>query len=180
MMNFKIRLMPLLISIIVSSVLIFGGWFVYSSMALKNPLSKIVMEVEGVVSADTQLLRDRVVIEFTLLPGASLREIISEIKTEAHSIIDQRVLDIKVMNSSSDELEQWWSIALFDIAQAMETKHYGDIPKALEARLDQLFGLQIHSEMDHSYVYIRLTHGENSKFIMLPRTPVQLGVWSNE
>jgi hypothetical protein len=32
--------------------------------------------------------------------------------------------------------------------------------------------------MDETNVYVRLTDGVNSKYIILPRTPAQMGVWN--
>ncbi|MNI38883.1 hypothetical protein D3C73_930440 [compost metagenome] len=62
----------------------------------------------------------------------------------------------------------------------METKHYAEIPSSLDKQAAQLNGMTVATEMDNKYVYIRLTKGEYSKFILLPRVPAQLGVWPNE
>jgi hypothetical protein len=59
----------------------------------------------------------------------------------------------------------------------METKHYADIPAALQAKAGQVPNLKVDTEMDETNVYVRLTQGDFSKYIILPRTPAQLGVW---
>src|SRR5690554_2145631 len=127
-MNLKIRPIPLIVSIVISSVVLFGGWFIYHSMALKNPLSDIVLNLDGVEQAEMEVEKDRVVIEFNLSADASLREIMQKIRTEGSSVIDQRILQVHVNNPPSKALDQWWSTALFDVAQAMETKQYSQIP----------------------------------------------------
>lgn len=179
-MNFKIRFIPIVISIAVSSLVLFGGWFVYNSVALKSPMSDLLNDIQGIEQAEAEFHRDKILIELSLLPDASLREIMHEIHLQGSSIIEERNLEVKVMNSSSPELDKWWSSALFDVAQAMETQQYSNIPVRLEALSGTLSNLQMDAEMDQSFVYIRLVHGDDSKFIMLPRTPVQLGVWSDE
>lgn len=183
-MKLKLRPLPLIISIVASSVLLFGGWFVYNSMALNNPLATIVNEINGVNSAETQVLRNEVIVELTLDKEASLREVIHELKAEGSSIVGQRELRVSVVDHASPELESWWSSVLFDIAEAMEHKQYSQIPTTLEAHkgnlTGHLTGLQFTTEMDETYVYIKLVHGEHSKFIMLPRTPNMMGVWSND
>jgi hypothetical protein len=176
-MKFQLRLLPLLLTVLVSSVVLFGGWFAYNSMALKTPLSNIILDIEGVEQVHTEIDRNQVTVELTLTEDASLREIVQEIKAAGSSVIDGRELIISVSNASSAALNKWWSSALFDVAQAMETRKYSDIPRTLEALKADLSGLQTASEMDEEYVYIRLVHNDHSKFIMLPRTPVQLGVW---
>lgn len=180
MMNFKLRLLPLILSILISSIVLFGGWFVYHSMALKNPLSQIVADLEHVEQAEVAFLNEEVIVELQLSQEASLREITHAIKSEGASIIKDRELKIEVTNSSSSELDFWWSTVLFDVAQAMETKRYGDIPKTLEHLKGNLPGLELSAEMDETNVYIHLVHQNQNKFIVLPRTPVQLGVWPNE
>lgn len=176
-MKFKLRPVPLILSIVLSSVLLFGGWFVYNSMALNNPLASIVNNISGVEQANTEVLRHDVIVKINLKQEASLREVVQEIKEKGSSIIEQRQLRVIVTNESSPQLEQWWSTALFDVAEAMENKQYSNIPQALEARKNGLAGLHVETEMDNHYVYVKLVHNEYSKFIMLPRKAGTLGVW---
>lgn len=68
---------------------------------------------------------------------------------------------------------------MFDVAQAMETKQYTQIPKTLQARALDSEGLKVATEMDDKYVYISLTDGDKSKYLMLPRTSAKMGVWTN-
>ncbi len=176
----KLRLLPVVVSVVVSSVVLFGGWFAYSSLAMENPLSDIINQASGVEQSKIDLTADRVHIELKLQPNADLREIIHKISTEGASIIGKRELKVEVTGESTPALEDWWSKALFDVAQAMETKHYSDIPVSLNNRASELSGLKVETEMDNKYVYIRLTEGDKSKFVMLPRVPAQIGVWPNE
>lgn len=176
----KIRFMPLLLSLLISSIVLFGGWFVYQSAALKTPLSNILTEIEGIEHSEADLQRDQAYIELTLSSDANLREIMHKINESTASIINNRALHIKIIDNSNDELDRWWSNVLFDVAQAMESKAYGDIPDALAQAKVQLSDLEFVTEMDEQYVYIQLQYGGHSKFIMLPRIPLQLGVWSND
>lgn len=179
-MKFKLRLLPLVVITTITSVVLFGGWFAYHSVALKSPLASILSEIEGVESAEASIQRTQVVIKLTLANDASLREILANIKSEGSSIIGSRELILDVINPSSSELDQWWSTVLFDVAEAMETKNYSNIPQDLDQKKGQLEHLSVSTEMDDVNVYIRLVHKDQSKFIILPRIPVQLGVWDNE
>ncbi|MBD0380541.1 hypothetical protein [Paenibacillus sedimenti] len=176
----KLRLLPVVLSVIVSSVVLFGGWFAYTSLAMENPLSDIINKAPGVVSSTMKMDSSQVNIELNLKPEASMRDIMNNIRTEGASIIGKRTVHVEVTGQSSPKLEAWWSKALFEVAQAMETKHYADIPLTLQKYAADIPNMKVDSEMDNTYVYIRLTDGEFTKFIMLPRTPSQLGVWPNE
>lgn len=177
----KLRLVPILLAFIGSSAIFFGGWFIYHSVAMENPLNSLLPGTAGVEKAETDIGNTKVVFDLKLTPEANLREIIAKIKKDSASIIGDRELEIHVDNSgSAPELEAWWSSVLFDVAQAMETKHYAEIPLTLQEKAGQVPGLNVQTEMDDVNVYVRLTMGEQGKFIILPRTPAKMGVPSNE
>ncbi|MBP1994776.1 hypothetical protein [Paenibacillus eucommiae] len=176
----KLRLLPVAISVIVSFVILFGGWFAYHSLAMEQPLTGVINKLPGVEHSSIAMNSAQVKIELTLKEDADLREIVRNINLEGASIVGKRQLVIKPVGNTSPELEAWWSKALFDVAQAMENRQYSDIPKNLEelALSDQ--GMKVDTQMDDSYVYVRLTDGTNSKFLMLPRISAKIGVWPNE
>ncbi|MEC0232198.1 hypothetical protein [Paenibacillus alba] len=175
----KLRLLPVVLSVIISAGVLFGGWFAYTSFAMENPLSDIISKVPGVTSSTMKLNSDRVDIEVALSQDASLRTVVDRIHKDGASIIGKRTVNIDVKSNPSDKLELWWSKALFEVAQAMETKHYADIPTTLQKYAAEVPTMKVETEMDQSNVYIRLTDGDATKFIMLPRSS-QIGVWPNE
>ncbi|TVY11658.1 hypothetical protein [Paenibacillus cremeus] len=177
----KIRLLPVLISVSVSAFLLFGGYFGYRSVAMENPMQKVVASIPGVDLVSMDLGGTDAVMELKLKDGTDLREVYNQILKDGSSTLGKKELKLKIVNSASPKLEQWWSSALFDVAQAMETKQYAQIPKTLQARADSTgAGVKVSTEMDDKYVYVTLTDGESSKYIMLPRIPATLGVWPNE
>ncbi|WP_127588203.1 hypothetical protein [Paenibacillus koleovorans] len=176
----KLRIWPIAMSLVVSSAVLFGGWFLYDSYAMETPLNQIVKETPGVKDASVQIEKDRVSLRLTLADNANLREIYKQVTEQGDSVIGKRKVAVEVANSSEAELDRWWSSALFDVAQAMETKKYGDIPVRLEARAAEVPGLTVSTEMDEQYVYVTLRNGTSGKYVMLPRNAAQLGVWPNE
>ncbi|MGO4494489.1 hypothetical protein AB4114_01070 [Paenibacillus sp. 2RAB27] len=178
-MKMKLRVLPVILSVIISAGVLFGGWFAYTSFAMENPLSHIINTVPGVTNSNMKLSSNQVDVELTLKPDANLRQVVELIKEEGSSIIGKRTVNITIKNQSSDKLDQWWSKALFEVAQAMETKHYADIPATLQKYANGVPTMNVDSEMDEKNVYIRLTDGDATKFIMLPRIS-QIGVWPNE
>lgn len=176
----KLRLLPVAISVVVSASVLFGGWFGYHSYAMENPLMNIVQGVKGVKSAQMDLKTDEVDISLNIDSAASLREVYDTILKQGASIIGKRQVKLNVTNSSSAELDRWWSSALFDVAQAMETRKYASIPQVLEKHKTELPGLSVTTEMDDTYVYVQMSDGDKSKFVMLPRSAPRIGVWPNE
>ncbi|UUZ79407.1 hypothetical protein LJK88_30140 [Paenibacillus sp. P26] len=177
----KLRLIPIVVSVLISASLLFGGYFAYQSYAMESPLQKTVSSIPGVHLVSMNLNGTQASMDLKLDPGVSLREAYAQIKKEAAAVLGTKDLKVNVVNDSSPELEKWWSSALFEVAQAMETKQYAQIPKTLEARAEAAGGgLKVSTEMDDKYVYVTLTQGNASKYIMLPRTPAKMGVWPNE
>lgn len=177
-MNMKLRLIPLLITVAASSAILFGGWFFYHSMVMENPIKAVILGVQGVKQVTTDINNNQLLIDLKLSKDTDLRNLYSTISTEGASLLRNRELKLKLGSQSSPELEQWWSTALFEVAQAMDTKHYADIPKVLQAKAEKMKGLAVATEMDETNVYVRLTNGEFSKYIILPRTPDQMGVFA--
>jgi hypothetical protein len=175
----KLRLIPILITVAVSSALLFGGWFFYHSMVVENPIKNVILGVPGVKDVTTNINNSQVSIDLKLNKDADLRNLYSTISKEGASLLQNRELKLNLESQSSPELDQWWSSALFEVAQAMDTKHYSDIPQVLKARDQQIPGLTVTTEMDDTNVYVRLTDGVHSKYIILPRTPAKIGVWPN-
>lgn len=176
----KLRLLPILSSIIVSSAVLFGGWFLYDSYAMESPLSEIVQQTNGVSQSDISIGSGKVSVRLTPKSDASLREIVKAIKEKGASIIGSREVEFVVSDTTTPELDRWWSSALFEVAEAMENKQYAAIPAALEARIGTLPGLNVQTEMDDQFVYVHLTDGAHDKFILLPRQAQKMGVWPNE
>lgn len=175
----KFRVLPVVIAVLASSVILFGGWFAYHSYAMESPISQIIDHSPGVEQVKSDFSKDTVTVQLKLAGDASIREIYQKLTTEGSSVIGKRELKLKLDSQSSPEIEQWWSSALFDVAQAMETRHYSDIPKILDDQKSKLPGLTAATEMDEKNVYVRLSDGGKNKYIILPRVPAVMGAWSN-
>lgn len=176
----KLRLWPVAISVVVSSVVLFGGWFLYDSLAMENPLASIASRQPGVERASVDITSDKVKVEVKLTPEANVRELYKGIMEQGSRMIGKRTVELAIANESSPELDRWWSEALFGVAEAMETGRYAGIPSVLEQSRANLDGLQVSAEMDETYVYVHLTDGQHHLYKQLPRKPVRIGVWPNE
>lgn len=176
----KLRLLPIGVSLAVSLTVLFGGWFLYDSYAMETPLNQVVKETPGVENAKVEIAKDKVTIHFTPSTDASIREIYQSVITRGASVIGNRAVVLEVNNNTSAALDGWWAKAMFDVAQAMETKKYGDIPVRLDSLKGAYGGLNVRTEMDEQYVYVTLKDASNSKYILLPRQAQKIGVWPNE
>ncbi|MFC5650768.1 hypothetical protein ACFPYJ_16965 [Paenibacillus solisilvae] len=178
----KIRLMPTLITVVLSASLLVGGWFIYRNVATVQPLERIVAEVPGVVQANPVISNDAVTLDLTLDKDANIRNIYDRIANDGKAVIGSRELKLNIQpvaNEDQTKLDDVWSSVLFDVAQAMEHRNYSDIPAAMKQMEHQFPGVKATTEMDDINVYITLKDGNSAKYMVLPRTPDQMGAWPN-
>ena len=145
----------------------------YHSYALQSPLTERINSLDGVIRAEATVEPDTVHITLQLAPDASLRHIMQAIRLKGLPISKiENWLFVLIIRGTL--LEEWWQSVLFDIAEAMETKNYSAIPDILEQKKSKFDELEATAEIDDQYVYIRLVHKDQAKFVMLPRIPPQL------
>jgi len=175
----KLRLIPVLLTSLLSAALLFGGWFLYRQFAIQEPLQKIVDSYQGVNDSHITINRNQVSLKLDLQPGTKLRGLVQHISTEGKSVIGGRSLRLDVEQHSNAVLDEVWDKAMFSVAEAMESRKYTLIPATLDELGKQYEGITATTEIDENNVYVSLTNGKESKFIILPRQPETMGVWNN-
>ncbi|AIQ64596.1 hypothetical protein PSTEL_17305 [Paenibacillus stellifer] len=175
----KLRLMPVLLTAVLTAAVLFGGWFLYREFAVQEPLEKIVSSYKGVNASQVSINRSEVNLKLDLQPGTKLRELVQYIETEGKTIIGSRTVKLDVTQHSNQTLDDYWNKALFSVAEAMESGKYTLIPETLNDLSKEFTGVQATTEIDDNNVYVSLSDGKESKFIILPRQAEKLGVWNN-
>lgn len=176
----KFRMMPAVLTAVISAGVLVGGWFTYHSVAAVKPLERIVAGTPGVVESTPVINRNTVTIDMKLDRDANLRDVYDHIATEGDSIIGGRELKLDINGTKpSKQLEDAWSTMLFDVAQAMDHREYASIPQAMNEAHAKFPAVTATSEMDDVNVYITLKDDTSVKYIVLPRTSNQMGAWPN-
>lgn len=175
----KLRVGPVVASVAVSALLLFGGWFGYKQWAVESPFEHKVNSYEGVKSVQADITPKKVDLKLDLEPGSDFGGLVRQIEKDGKKYIGSRELKLTVEENSSEKLDQVWEQAMFPIAQAMENKAYTEITATLDKLQQSESGLSAKADMDDKNVYITLTDGKASKYIILPRVPQTIGVWPN-
>jgi len=174
----KIKVIPIAVTAVLSAALLIGGWYIFRNVTAIQPLEQIVKAVPGVTAAKPVIGNSSVTVDVSLNNTANIRTVYDSIAREGHSVIGSKKLRLTIQEQEkSPELDDVWSTILFDIAQAMETRKYAEIPIAMKKLEANHPGITAVSEMDDTNVYITLRNKETVKHIVLPRTPDQMGVW---
>ncbi|MEW4370259.1 hypothetical protein [Paenibacillus kandeliae] len=164
----KLRALPVIITVVVSIALLFGGWFTYRQLTLHNPLMNIVNSYPGVNSAQVSINQKEVALKLDLKPETDLGSLVQTLNKQSADIIGARTLKLEVIDHSDDTLNQIWENAMFPISQAMANRQYTDIPKTLQRIASSNNGITAKAEMDDRNVYVSLSNGKASKFLILP------------
>lgn len=56
----KVRPLPIFLSVLFSSLLLFGGWYVFQNQFVKKPISKEIATMQGVKLNDVTIARDAI------------------------------------------------------------------------------------------------------------------------
>jgi hypothetical protein len=175
----KLRIGTIAASVAVSALLLFGGWYAYQHWVVESPFEKTVKQFDGVNSVESDINRKQVALKLDLKPGTNLGELVKYINNDGKKWVGQRELSFEIKDQSNSDLNRAWNKVLFSIAQAMENKQYTNITTALDQLQQQDKSITAKAEMDDKNVYITLTDGKASKFIILPRIPERMGAWPN-
>ena len=100
----KLRIVPIMLTVVISASVLFGGWFLYRHMALQNPLATVVSKYDGVKSSHIDIKQDTVTLNLELAPDTNLQGLVQHIKQEGKSVIGKRELRIQVEDHSSEAL----------------------------------------------------------------------------
>ncbi|MCA0754371.1 hypothetical protein KP806_04870 [Paenibacillus sp. N4] len=172
------RVIPVLITAAITASVLFGGWAIYNQVAIAAPLDKVVNDVDGVISSGKPVMtKDNVVIDVVLDPDANVRAVYEAIAANGSGVFGDRKLELNIETKSDKQLDDIWSKALFQVAEAMETKTYSNIPGAVKEAAAGSVDVSVSTEMDDNNVYVTLKNGDTVKYIVLPRNPAMLEVW---
>jgi len=173
----QIRMIPALLTALLSCAVLFGGWFGYRHFAVEKPLAVTFSGIDGLTAGDPVVTGDRVTVEITLDGSVGLADVYRNIRERAGESLGGRELELVIRQEKDEKLEKIWSSALFAVAQAMENRRYADIPEAMDELEAAHPGLAAETEMDEYNVYITLKLEGAVKYVVLPRQPAVLGVW---
>jgi hypothetical protein len=175
----KLRILPLALTAVLTATVLFGGYFAYRHYGVEQPLDRVANGIPGVQSATVDMTAGQVKVNVDLAPNADLGAVYREVKKDGATMIGGRQLELAANSKNSPTLDKAWSYALFDVAEAMDTRKYSGIRDKLELLSQKFPGMTVKTEMDADNVYISLRDGDAAKYVVLPREPASIGAWPN-
>lgn len=175
----NVRLVPVLITFVLATGLLFGGYFAWQTYAVSNPIAADMADAQGVADVSLETERNRIIATLRLEEDADLMQVYRRMEEIAAKRGSGRDFVIELVGADSPELENIWNGALFELAEAMENRRYGDVPLLMEELAARHPGLSANAAMDESRVYVTLRLGDDTLRKVLPLSGERLEAWSN-
>lgn len=167
----------ILLSLLATLTLLFGGWFLYTKMQVEEPIRKQIGQMTSVKLADMQVGRDQLMIDLNVVkPDTFPAEYVALLQTIRDIAPDKKV-QIQLANQNP-ALKRIWSEGVFRFTEAVDLHEYSKIPALLGEwkKANQLDTAT--ASMDDNYIYVFLKRGKAQYFTIIPRTPLQQEVTS--
>ncbi|GAB7387563.1 hypothetical protein BSNK01_14000 [Bacillaceae bacterium] len=165
----KIRTVPVIVSLLVTALLLFGGYAVYARYFIERPIIEAASALADVKVEDVRVTKDKLALDVRLDERARLLEAYRRLSEIAAEKAAHREVEIRFANVETGDLRSLWEKEYFAIAEAMDLRKYSQIP-AIVAGWKQKYALKAaESRMDEKHVYIYLEDGQGRFFAVLPR-----------
>jgi hypothetical protein len=164
----KMRALPIFLSVLFSSLLLFGGWYVFQNQFVKKPISNEISAMKDVKLNNITVAREAITLDVSFNNPERFAEDYKAVKEIASEKSNGKPVKVE-FHSVNKDLQKIWDENVFAIAEAMELHTYSKIPGVLEQIKNKHHLQSVSSDMDDQYVYIYLNDGKSPYYTVLPR-----------
>lgn len=163
----KVRAMPVLLSLVMTLGILFGGWYTFQQYYVQQPIEHFIVSKPQVVLNDIQIQNNKVVVDLDFKNpdtfAKDYKEIVEFIsdKTQGKKVVIQ-------LPKQGDEMKKLWEEQYFGIAEAMEKQEYSRIPGLMEEMRKKIKLEKTLTRMDEENIYVYLQKGVNHLYAVLP------------
>ncbi|WP_139489123.1 hypothetical protein [Brevibacillus dissolubilis] len=162
------RRVPILLSMVVTLSLLFGGWFLYQKVQVENPIETKIGQMTSAKLNEIKVDKTHINVKLTVTKPDEFPEEYNELQQEIAKMVPDKEVDIAVTNQDGD-LKDVWNNGLFAFTEAVELHQYSKIP-AMLAEWKQVNKLdRAASHMDDENIYVFLQRGDQQFYTVIPR-----------
>ncbi|AQS56749.1 hypothetical protein [Novibacillus thermophilus] len=166
----KIRPFPAVVSLVTALAFLFGGWFLYQWLDVKQPVAELLDGEKHINRYDITVTPAGVTVELDVAPDFSL--------TRDYLVLMERIRDesgeqnvtLSLLDKPNADLQTTWHDLYFIVAEGIANKEYSAMVERLKAQsLEKDVDLQVAMDENFLYVWLREKHAENeSLFRAMP------------
>ncbi len=161
------------ITIIVTLSILFGGQFLWQQFAIAKPMSQIAKGIDGVESAvlEKNAQNDPFVrVNVTLNHVSNLQATYKALNDRIFNVLGHKKYKITVNDSRTPELEHLYYTIHYYIQEAIFTGNFGLMAERIKTTADAS-GITAQIFVDAKNVYLQLSNTNGEMYIITPRQP---------
>jgi len=170
--------LTIMLSLIATLTLLFGGWYMYQKMEIEEPIRQTVEAMKSAQLSNLHIDKNEVAIELTVTHPEMFPNEYKELSNSMAQMLDNKDVNITVSNKDSD-LQTIWADGVFAFTEAVDLHQYSKVP-ALLSQWKQEHQLDVvDTQMDERNVYVFMKRGKDAFYVMVPRFPNEQEVQVN-
>jgi hypothetical protein len=163
----NIRVLPAVLSLLVTLIVLFGGYFAYQWFAIEKPVKRAIHATPHVTLKELRVDPDRIEIRLSADEKFSLAADYLPLRKKLDSLAAGREVSIQFADRTDPVLEEAWNRMAFGITEAVVQRQYTRIPKTVEAAAKNA-DLRHEVAMDEQFIYVALYRGDHSLYRLIP------------
>ncbi len=163
----NLRAMPVMLSLIVSLVFLFGGWFVYQQFYVQQPIQAFLKQKEQVTLHEMQMTKTQVILYLDFANPDTFVNDYKEIKDYIATKAQGRTVTINLAQHG-ESMKNLWEEEYFGLAEAIQKQEYSRIPEVIEEMGKKRHLEKTLARMDEQNVYVFLQSGADHLYAVLP------------
>lgn len=171
----KVRALPVLLSMLATFTLLFGGWFLYQKTQLEEPLRNTIAAMKTAELVELSVRQDQLTVLLDVTDPTAFPKEYRELAVEISRLAAGKAWVINTRNDD-EELAAVWATGIFELTEAIELHQYSKIPQLLQ---DWKVRYQLdaaQAQMDEEDVFIYLKRGDADFYKVVPRMKRDSGV----
>ena len=167
MTSVNIRAMPAVLSLLVTLIVLFGGYFAHQWFYVEKPLKSMIQSTPHVTLKHLRVKPDRIEIRLDADEKFSLAADFIPLREKLRSLAGEREVNIELADRTDAVLEKAWNQMAFGVTEAVVLRRFTQIPETIE-REAKTAKVRHEVAMDEQFVYVVLRHNGHSLYRVLP------------
>lgn len=174
----KTRAIAAIVSLVVTLVALFGGYFAYQYWALEKPIEAMLKNEPHFHLLELRIEPDRVWIKGNTDAAFSFTTQFPDLNKRVENMVGNRTVNIQLVDNPDSVLNQAWDQMVFGIEEGLVNARYSQIPKSVET-VAKSMQIRYGITMDEQFLYVELHRGSHTLYHVLPLHKLNSGVKDN-
>jgi hypothetical protein len=165
----QVRKGTIVLSLIATLTLLFGGWFLYQKMQIEEPIRTEIGQMQSAELAKLEVGKDRIHIDLKVTNPERFPQEYRQLKRKLGELVGNKPVDMEIHNKAK-ALEEIWTNGVFVFTEAVDLHQYSRIPQIV-GQWKEVHSLdEALTQMDDENIYVYLKRGSEDFYTIVPRS----------